>query len=349
MIGMDYKKALKAVIFLIIVLFIGISVSYIVRTNGEVKDRFAGFYAEPKDTIDVMMYGASPIGVTFVPGLMWKETGITSYSLSSNSQNPAATKYLIDETLKYQHPQLIVIEPRMFLTDPVQMSEDKAHIREVADNLKYSPVRLKLLNALLSEDDNKLEYYVDIIKYHSNIRLLFMRSELAKFDFTQECRSKGYSYHTEVNGEHRDDEADTEGTIPIPAENEEVLVDLLDYCKQHDLDVLFVTTPRIIDSEYEKQMNYIQNIVEAKGYDFINMNRHLDDIGFDFEKHFYNATHINVLGAYVCTQYLAGYIQDRYDIVSTDKLPNEGSWEQAYEDYISVYEEVLKSLEAARD
>lgn len=41
--------------FVGIFLLLLVPVSYMVRTNGDVKDRFSGFYAEKKDSLDIVM------------------------------------------------------------------------------------------------------------------------------------------------------------------------------------------------------------------------------------------------------------------------------------------------------
>ena len=57
---MTIKQAVKAAVFLAGFLFILVTVTYIIRTNGGVKDRFTGFYAEKENTIDVIMAGSRP-------------------------------------------------------------------------------------------------------------------------------------------------------------------------------------------------------------------------------------------------------------------------------------------------
>ncbi|MDE6213351.1 MAG: hypothetical protein K2M70_07750, partial [Lachnospiraceae bacterium] len=59
--GFPPKWLLQAVCFLALFGVILLPVSYMVRTNGDVKDRFAGFYAEKKDTLDIVMIGSSPV------------------------------------------------------------------------------------------------------------------------------------------------------------------------------------------------------------------------------------------------------------------------------------------------
>lgn len=51
----DKKQALKAVVFLAVFLWLLVTVTYIIRTNGDVKDRFTGFYAEKENTIDAIL------------------------------------------------------------------------------------------------------------------------------------------------------------------------------------------------------------------------------------------------------------------------------------------------------
>ena len=92
---MNRREACKMISFILIFLLLLTGVSYIVRTNGHVKNRFAGFYAEEKNSIDVLMFGASTVGTSFSPGYMWGEFGFTSYPLSSNAQRPKAIKYLL--------------------------------------------------------------------------------------------------------------------------------------------------------------------------------------------------------------------------------------------------------------
>ena len=52
---MTKKQALKAVVFLAVFLWLLVTVTYIIRTNGDVKDRFTGFYAEKENTIDAIL------------------------------------------------------------------------------------------------------------------------------------------------------------------------------------------------------------------------------------------------------------------------------------------------------
>ena len=96
------KAVIQAAAFIGIFIVLLIAVSYMVRTNGDVKDRFSGFYAEKDDTLDIVMVGSSPVFPYYVAPKLWGETGIAMYPLSSNMQRPVAMKYLVQEAEKSQ-------------------------------------------------------------------------------------------------------------------------------------------------------------------------------------------------------------------------------------------------------
>ena len=92
---MTKKQALKAVVFLTVFLWLLVTVTYIIRTNGDVKDRFTGFYAEKENTIDAILVGSSPVYPYYSAPALYGKSGIAAYPLSTNNQRPKAIKYLL--------------------------------------------------------------------------------------------------------------------------------------------------------------------------------------------------------------------------------------------------------------
>ena len=93
------------------------------------------------------------------------------------------------------------------------------------------------------------------------------------------------------------------------AEQEEVLRNLLDYCRENRISVLFTVNPYTdIQEETQKQFNYMKAIVEEEyGYPFINFNLLYDELDIDFARDFYNGSHMNTNGAVKFTRYLAAF------------------------------------------
>lgn len=344
---MNRREACKMISFILIFLLLLTGVSYIVRTNGYVKNRFAGFYAEEKNSIDVLMFGASTIGTSFSPGYIWGEYGFTSYPLSSNTQRPKAIKYLLEEGYKYQSPEVVVIELRMFSYEEEEMKADEAHIREVTDNMRYSLQRLKTVRNLtdgVEDFEAKLPYYFDIMKYHSNWGMFFLKDELQKVAYSKADLHKGFEHPEQIlfHDVKQDGYIATEERIAIPKEQEEVLRDLVAYLKENNQRALFVVSPIIYDEEYFAKMNYIKDIVEQEGFQYLNMNEVLD---YDFATDFLDGAHSNILGAKKCSELLGEVLSQEYGL--TDKRDKEGydSWDKSYKAFMEIYNEVNDNKE----
>ena len=97
---MKKRELIQGILFIIIFFMILIPLTYIIRTNGDVKDRFTGFYAEKKNTIDTVIIGSSPVYPYYCAPKLYGESGITMYPISTNLQRPKAAIPLIEEVKK---------------------------------------------------------------------------------------------------------------------------------------------------------------------------------------------------------------------------------------------------------
>ena len=344
---MNRKEACKAISFILIFWLLLTGVSYIVRTNGDIKDRFAGFYAEEKDSIDVLMFGGSTIATSFSPGYMWGEYGFTSYPLSSNTQRPKAIRYLLEEAYKYQSPELVVIELRMFTYEDEVLKEDEPHIREVTDNMRYSLQRLKTVYNMtdgVETFDDKLSYYFDIIKYHSNWAMFFEPEELQKVNYSKADLHKGFEHPEEIlyHNEEYDRYIPTEERLAIPKEQEVELHKLMAFLKENNQKALFVVAPCIYGTEYYAQMNYMKDIVEQEGFAYLNVHDYVD---YDCAIDYLDGGHSNILGAKKCSELLGKTIIQEYGLM--DKRNQEGyeSWHKSYDAFLEIYDEVNNNKE----
>ena len=225
------KTILQAVIFVLLFLAILVPVSYMVRTNGDVKDRFAGFYAEKKDSLDVVMIGSSPVFPYYAAPKLWGETGIAMYPLSTNVQRPAAMRYLAEEAEKTQSPSLYIFEMRMFTMEEAGLMENMAYTRGVTDNLRYSPQRIRTIQGLVPKDDEegRLSYYIDIMKYHTNWKMLALPSEWANMFYRHRHPLKGYTFRDEVGPQPKPLCGGAEGVLAVPQDRGGKRIRLLKY------------------------------------------------------------------------------------------------------------------------
>ncbi|MCM1153963.1 MAG: SGNH/GDSL hydrolase family protein [Roseburia sp.] len=331
---------IKGVIFIVLFGLVLIPVSYIVRTNGDVKDRFSGFYAEKEDTIDIVMIGSSPVFPYYSAPKLWGETGIAAYPLSSNVQRPLAMKYLVKEAEKTQSPSLYIFEMRMYTMKDEDLRENMAYTRGVTDNLRYSANRGETIRALVPEPEERLSYYIDLFKYHTNWKMFALPSEWGHWRYRKESDLKGFFIKNEVGPISMPEAGGAQGELAVPAEQEECLRDLLAFLQENKLQALFIVSPYGESMEDQQMYNYMGNIIEEAGYRFLNMNNYYEETGIVFEEDFADyGSHTNVVGAKKCTAFLEDYLLANYSF--EDKRGNDdyASWDAAYEKWKTESEE----------
>ena len=171
-----------------------------------------------------------------------------------------------------------------------------------------------------------------------------MKDELQKVAYRKADLHKGFEHQEQIlfHDVKQDGYVATEERIAIPKEQEEILRDLLSYLKENNQKALFVVSPMIYDDEYFAKMNYIKDIVEQEGFQYLNMNEVLD---YNFATDFLDGAHSNILGAKKCSELLGEVLSQEYGL--TDKRDKEGydSWDKSYKAFMEIYNEVNDNKE----
>ncbi len=348
---MSKKQAASAAIFIALFLTLLVMVTYCLRTNGSVKDRFVGFYAEPKNTIDTIMIGSSPVFPYYATPQMYGEEGLVCYPLSTNLQRPVAQLYLTKEALKYQSPSLLIYEVRMYTGRESDMTNNMAYTRGVTDNMRYSLNRLETINAMVTDDltaddTERYTYYFDIFKYHSNWKTLFLPSQLRTALYAWPDAMKGYESTDEVGPCTLQDWSGETATTPIPEIQEQHLTELMDYLEEKGQNALFIVSPYLHTQEQAQMFNYIGEKVSARGFGFLNLNQYYEEIGIDGDRDFNDyGNHTNASGAQKVTAFFEKYLKENYDLPDRRGEDSYASWEKAYEKWQQVYAEAMTKID----
>ena len=338
---MTRSRAVKIISFLAVFFVCLTGLTYMLRTNGSVKDRFMGFYAEKKDTIDAVIIGSSPVFPYYAAPEIYGETGAVIYPLSTNLQRPAAQLYLAKEALSRQHPQLMIFEVRMYTGDEHNMTNNMAYTRGVTDNLKYSKNRLDAILALTDEssvnggisdsDKEACTYIIDIFKYHSNWRSLRDPGQWTSFLFTKKDPHKGYTSSNELGPCELVDYSWDEDRTPIPEIQDGHLTELMDWLEENGQQALFIVSPFLESEEQHEMFNYIGDRVTAEGFGFLDLNDYVDECGLDGATDFNDyGNHVNALGSGKVTRFFENYLEEHYDLPDRRGDNTYRSWDEAY-------------------
>ena len=262
-----------------------------------------GLYNE-KD-VDVVCIGGSSTFVYWEPFLAWGEYGITSYDFANNSFRPPLMKGCVEEAVKVQNPDLVVLDMRTYTGDVESVgtiNESEDGIRNITDTLPLSTNRFEMVrNALEYYDANSdssvdtWSYYFDIAKYHSLYQSLGAEESWKKMSNYGTSDYQGFEFFQAHAIVPKPEDYRTDKRKELNPKVEDDLVELLEYLQDNKINALFVAGPLGVDEDTQMQYNTIGDIVESYNYKFLNTNNYYEEMGIDFDTDFYNWAHTNVL------------------------------------------------------
>lgn len=326
------KRALKLVsLLLLIVLAVLFLQEYIFRDYwqfGQGSLRIKGFYREPKQTLDVVLIGDSTVYAGYAPGYAYKTQGITSYNMAIGANVCTTWRPITEEILRRQDPQLIVVDIGGIQYDSLQEKFDSSTtFHALTDNMPWSANRAAVIRDIIvgRYGGDALEYWFPLSRYHNDWssfgELLPRAKELLAWQFGSRNVLKGTvarvsaePVQSQTIDVRRDDT-----TMELAPESETVLREYLEYCRENDRNVVFISVPCRIREDDEsltvfRRENRAGEIVREYGFDYWNFHHFTDEIGLDPERDFYNDAHLNYHGQIKFTEYLSRFFVEEYGV-----------------------------------
>lgn len=351
-----FKRVIAVICFLAVFLSVFSSVTYLFRGslfNTFNDDRLTIVGIKEEDSLDMVYVGGSAAYCYWIPLQAWNDFGFTSYDLGSTSIQAENILYLVKHALKYQKPELFVIGVRSFAS--YSGEGYAAGLRYTSDSLNLGIDRLRLINTYykrrnVNEDIDTM--YVDIIKHHIKYEALSSPDAWKLMDNSGEHPDKGYklldTYYYLEEPEHFSKENKRE----LQAEAADTLYELLDFCRDEELNVLFVVSPYVVTREEDEIYHTMSDIITSYGFGFLDMNQCYEEMGLDFSEDFADRGHVNILGAEKYTRFLGNYLMENYAI-SHNQVETDADWEDAYARFTGAKSDaeasVQNSIAAARE
>lgn len=338
---------LRIVIFGAIFAYGLLHLSYLVKPElSHTRNNISGYYAEPKNSLDVVFIGTSGTMSAYVPMQAYEDYGYTSYNFCTNERTVESITYSIKEALKTQSPELLVIDVRPLIRKVTlkQLWEegDTASVRYNTDGYRYSLDRVKFLWENLPHNTGSLPYYLDIILYHN--QPLNWKNWNGAYKFI----NRGYNF------------MGWEGDIPVPEINDDIvpldenldayLDEIIAACKQIDsrTKVLFLYYPYRIamyNDYMSENVNYVQQKVQDAGFPFIDGEEYYDEIGLDASRDFQNGGHWNIFGAEKITTWLSARLVNDYDLPDHRGTPEYAAWDNDRAEWDATVADEKEKLE----
>ena len=311
--------SLSSIVLVIILTFTFISTALSSQCSPD-EARLKLFYNEKENSLDMVLIGSSAVRADFIPTKAYENYGIRSFDSTIDHMPLAATEFMIEEVLKYQTPEVLVIDINGITYCDEATTEEKS--RGFVDCLRQGKNKDNAYNSLYK--DANWEDELPFIKYHSNYNSLV---KCLKFkDLYERYGSnatllKGYTSNpTNVYKKEQEDLLDP-STITKKQEFNEyelhVTTRVLNYCDQvkDEVKIIFVRMPRLtVLNESEEEIPFINtfaDMITARGYEYLDFCSDYANY-VDGATDFNDRTHLNIFGAEKFTNYFCELIETKH-------------------------------------
>lgn len=309
--------------------------------TGVVEGAFvAEYYEEENKDFDVIFVGDCEVYENFSPAELWQEYGINSYIRGSAEQYIWQSYYLLEDSLRYHIPKVVV-----FNIQSLQFgeSQSEAYNRMSIEGMKWSKSKIGAINASMKDEEHFLDYVFPLLRYHSRW------SDLSTDDVTYMWDSPSVSF----NGYFMRVDTKAAENVPIGRpladysfdENAWKYLDMMrELCEKNGIQLVMIKAPSLYPywyPEYDEQVVAYANEYQLPYINFIGL---ADEIGIDYLTDTYDAgLHMNLSGAIKLSDYLGKILVEEFEVPdrSSDKQLSE-IWEKNLKEY---NEEIARQCE----
>ncbi len=305
--------------------------------DGIVEGAFvAEYYREEKDH-DVIFIGDCEVYENFSPVKLWQEYGINSYIRGSAEQYIWQSYYLLEDTLRYETPDVVVFNIQSLQFNE---SQNEAYNRMSIEGMKWSPSKVGAIFASMKENEHFLDYVFPILRYHSRW------SELAPTDLeylfkTKPVTHNGYYMRVDV----RPVESETQGRILGDYSFGDKAWEYLDrmdaLCREKGVELLLIKAPSLYPYWYPEWEEQVEAYAEAHDRRYINFLEIQDETGIDYNTDTYDAgLHMNLSGAEKLAVWLGRYLQTEFGLADRR---GEAALDAAWKGKIAAYDAEIEA------
>lgn len=337
-------KIVKIIFFVTLSVLMFVTLSYVFRPHDGDPVYIKTYGMQPSNSIDVVYFGGSSVLTYWAPMDAWEKYGFTSYNFANSAMPAQLEKYCIIEALKKQSPELIIVDVRPFEygEELEELAGDISHlmmygepyIRNFVDNFRYSPNRANAIENSVPKENNRLNYHLDIAKYHTNYQALTQVNNWKYALYMPDDNTKyfgGFRPVIRYASIERTDNKDITDELPLSNNLDLIYRDLLSYCEGLDANVLFIVPPYAESEENHKKHNYMKRIAAEYEIQFVDCNDIFEETGLDVDTDFYDPNHLQIFGAKKYTEWLGQYLVNEYSLPDRRGSLEYKDWEIAYD------------------
>lgn len=346
------KKAIikSSVFVLLIVLILSLLNPIFVLKPEHRRKLYQGLYKDTEAPFDVVLLGSSHMHSGINPNVLWNKYGITSFNYGTGGQPINVTYYLLKEILKKHTNPVVVVD--LYYLGYTENYGKSGYIRYVLDSMKTS---LNKIEAVINCTPKSywITYVFPFLRFHTRWKEL--NQEDFYYNYEKNYYTKGFAATQDKYGKDNKSDATITEKADIPPESKEYLMKIIRLSKEKDFKLVFINVPydsTITDAapswvkDSTKMFNTVSEIAKENNIPFIDYNKKINELGFDFKSDMSNGDHMNVWGSEKVSTLFGKYLVENYTFTDHRNDIKYARWNNDYNYY--VQEEALTTLRAEK-
>lgn len=302
----------------------------------------AEYYEEEKDH-DVIFIGDCEVYENFSPQVLWEEYGINSYIRGSAQQLIWQSYYLLEDTLRYEEPDVVIFN---VLSLKYNEPQKEAYNRMTLEGMRWSVPKVKSILASMTEEENFLDYVFPLLRYHSRW------SELSGADVdylfrTEKVSHNGYYMRVDVKPAENVPQGRVLADYKFGENACSYLEKMAALCRERGIELILIKAPSLYPYWYDEWEAQVEEFAEENKLRYINFLELTEETGLDFSTDTYDAgLHLNLSGAEKVTRYLGGVLREQCGLEDRrEDVQLSMRWEEKGAAYRRDMEEQYRALE----
>lgn len=337
---------IKIITFGFIFLIIFVFLTYMKKPNSVDLQNITGFYAEERNSLDMVYIGGSAAFVYWEPLKAYEEYGIASYDFGANTIQAEFYEYMIKEILSRQNPELIVIDARAFQYRDIDQPPSSVAYRNVLTGMPFNLNKIQFIEENVPKylNESTKTYHFDLSLYHTSEGFSSIRRAYEMIFHKYSNDLKGFFFVPKA-ARMKKMTFKTSKIEQVSEETTQILDDLLEYLKTEDVNVLFVVSPYIETKTEKANFNFIEKKVKEAGFGFLDSNEYSKEMNIDYDTDFYNYNHVNIYGADKYTSFLSEYMKSNYNMPDRRDNSDYSDWDDLLDNWNSLVDATKSEID----
>ncbi|MCQ2483470.1 MAG: SGNH/GDSL hydrolase family protein [Clostridia bacterium] len=260
---------------------------------------------------DVVFVGDCELYENISPVTLWENYGISSYIRGSAQQLIWQSYYLMEDTLRYEKPDVFVFN---VLSMKYNTPQKETYNRMTLDGMRWSSSKIESINASMLPEEHFIEYVFPILRFHSrwndltedDINYLIDKDKVSHNGYYMRVDSKPVSKIP--NGMPLGDYTFGDNAMYY-------LDKMVELCHKNNVELVLVKAPSLFPVWYPEWDAQIEKFASAHKIKYYNLLDCADTIGIDWNTDTYDAgLHLNLSGATKTSVFLGQILRDECHI-----------------------------------